>query len=47
MSIDVDVLVELYTIMKQYVPQKDRKKNVSVLDKLSSIKKGSMLFSVP
>ena len=24
MSIDVDVLVELYTIMKQYVPQKYR-----------------------
>jgi uncharacterized protein YqeY len=24
MSIDVDVLGELYTIMKQYVPQKDR-----------------------
>ena len=24
MSIDVEVLSELYTIMKQYVPQKDR-----------------------
>jgi uncharacterized protein YqeY len=24
MTIDVDVLSELYTIMKQYVPQKDR-----------------------
>lgn len=24
MSIEVDVLVELYTIMKQHVPQKDR-----------------------
>lgn len=24
MSIDVDVLVETYTILKQYIPQKDR-----------------------
>lgn len=24
MSIDVEVLSELYTIMKQYIPQKDR-----------------------
>jgi hypothetical protein len=24
MNIDVEVLTELYTIMKQYVPQKDR-----------------------